>query len=41
MTVLMDSLFLSQMSKAMKHVDNVPYSPWSLFYLGGQVNTGH
>lgn len=36
-----DSLFLSQLPKAMKHVHDIPDPPRSLFYFGGQVYTGH
>lgn len=36
-----DSLLLSQLPKAVKHVHDVPDPPRSLFYFGGQVNAGH
>lgn len=36
-----DSLFLSQMPKAMEYVDDISDSSWSLFYFGSQVNTSH
>lgn len=36
-----DSLFLSQMPKAMEYIDDIPDSSRSLFYFGSQVNTSH